>query len=36
MQNAAAALKSSYARNKKRLNEINQGAYRATQLPGDE
>jgi hypothetical protein len=36
MQNAAAALKSSYARNKKRLNEINQGAYRATQMPGDE
>jgi hypothetical protein len=36
MQNAAAALKSSYDRNKKRLNEINQGAYRATQMPGDE
>jgi hypothetical protein len=36
MQNAADALKSIYARNKKRLNEINRGAYRATQMPGDE
>lgn len=36
MQNAADALKGIYARNKKRLNEINQGAYRATQMPGDE
>jgi hypothetical protein len=36
MQNAADALKSIYARNKKRLNEINQGAYRATQMPGEE
>lgn len=36
MQNAADALKSIYARNKKRLNEINAGAYRATQMPGDE
>ena len=36
MQNAADALKSIYARNKKRLNEINQGAYRATQMTGDE
>lgn len=36
MQNAANALKGIYARNKKRLNEINQGAYRATQIPGDE
>lgn len=36
MQNAADALKGIYARNKKRLNEINAGAYRATQMPGDE
>jgi hypothetical protein len=36
MQNAAGALKGIYSRNKKRLNEINQGAYRATQMPGDE
>lgn len=36
MQNAANALKGIYARNKKRLNEINAGAYRATQMPGDE
>lgn len=36
MQNAADALKGIYARNKKRLNEINAGSYRATQMPGDE
>lgn len=36
MTNARDALKNIYARNKKRLNEINQGAYRATQIPGDE
>lgn len=36
MRNAADAMKAIYARNKKRLNDINQGAYRATQIPGDE
>jgi bifunctional N-acetylglucosamine-1-phosphate-uridyltransferase/glucosamine-1-phosphate-acetyltransferase GlmU-like protein len=36
LKNASDALKAIYSRNKKRLNEINQGAYRATQLPGDE
>lgn len=36
MRNASDALKSIYARNKKRLNEINAGSYRATQMPGDE
>ena len=36
MRNAADAQKAIYARAKKRLNEINQGAYRATQMPGDE
>jgi len=35
MTNAANALKSVYARNKKRLNEINLGSYRATQMPGE-
>jgi hypothetical protein len=36
MRNAADAMKAIYARNKNRLNDINQGAYRATQMPGDE
>ena len=36
MRNASDALKSIYARNKKRLNDINAGSYRATQMPGDE
>jgi hypothetical protein len=35
MKSAADALKSVYARNKKRLNEINSGSYRATQIPGE-
>jgi hypothetical protein len=35
MSNAAQALKSVYSRNKKRLNEINQGAYRTTTMPGE-
>lgn len=35
MKSAADALKSVYARNKKRLNEINAGSYRATQMPGE-
>jgi hypothetical protein len=36
MRNASDALKSIYARNKKRFNDINAGSYRATQMPGDE
>ena len=36
MKNASDALKAIYSRNKKRLNEINAGSYRATQIPGDE
>lgn len=36
MRNAADAMKGIYARSKKRLNDINQGSYRATQIPGDE
>jgi len=36
MRNASDALKSIYVRNKKRLNDINAGSYRATQMPGDE
>ncbi len=35
MKSAADALKSVYARNKKRLNEINLGSYRATQMRGE-
>jgi hypothetical protein len=35
MTNAANALKSVYARSKKRLNEINAGSYRSTQMPGE-
>jgi hypothetical protein len=36
MKNASAALRSVYARNKKRLNEINQGVYRSTTMPGED
>lgn len=36
MNNAAKALRAVYARNKKRLNEINQGVYRSTTMPGEE
>jgi hypothetical protein len=35
MENASAALRTVYARNKKRLNEINQGFYRSTTMPGE-
>ena len=35
MRNASEALKSIYVRNKKRLNEINAGSYRSTQMPGE-
>jgi hypothetical protein len=36
MQSASKALRSVYARNKKRLNEINQGVYRSTTMPGED
>jgi hypothetical protein len=36
MQSASAALRAIYARNKKRLNEINQGVYRSTTMPGED
>ena len=35
MQNAQSAMKAIYARAKRRLNEINQGLYRETSMPGE-